>query len=360
MRKLIGIGVILCLLSGCGFKDIDKRFFVVAIAVDKGDTQDYKVTIKLAIPSAQEKFGSNDYLLVTEESRSIAEGIRVIKSKVDKELDFGQAKAIIFGQELVQSENISQALDWFIRRRDIQKIAWLGEGVPSGRAILDLKPKTERLPSNQLFLFFGLTGTETAYVVSEYLFDFRRRLTERGLDPILPVIQKREHDQVTVNQLGLFDKNKQQLILSPLETKMFNSLYQGIGKYDIHVPYEKGYFIISADSVKGTFSFKSKNGKPYICVTMKVEGVIEESNVKVVNHELNRYEKAAEQNFQAKVEKFLVKLQKAQVDPIGFGLRYRSRHFGGEKVWEAWEKLYPEIEFKVETKVKLTGTGVLG
>lgn len=365
MKKGVWVGGvfgILLLLSGCGFKDIDKRFFVVAVGVDEPDNKkmQYKVTLKLAIPAAQEKFGSNDYLLVTEENHSIAECVRIIKSKVDKELDFGHAKAIIFGRELVRSHKMNQVVDWFVRRRDIQKIAWMGEGVPDARAVLDLKPRTERLPSNQLFLFFGQTGTETAYVVSEYLFDFRRRLTERGLDPILPVIQKREQGQVSVNQVDLFDKNSQKIVLNPLETKIFNSFYQGIGKYDLQVPMDKGYFIISADTVKGSFSFKTKDGKPYIHARVNVEGIIEEANFAAMTRDLRTYEQDAERILQERVKEFLLRLQKAQVDPIGFGLRYRARHFGGGKVWKEWEELYPRIEFAVEVKVKLTGTGVTG
>lgn len=255
-------------LNGCGFKDIDKRFFAIGLAVDVADNPErkYKVTVKFAVPKPVEQFASNKYTLVSEETDSIAEAeaLRKIKSKVDKELDLGQLKIIVFGQSLVEKEGISDAMDWLVRRRDVQKIAWIAAGKPNGKAILDLQPKSERIPSNMVILAFGQAGTETAYVVSEYLFDFRRRLMERGLDPILPLIETRGEEQVSINRVIILDKDKPKIVLNPFETKIFNSFYQGVGKYDIRVQYDSGFFIIAANNVRGSFSLQNRRGKAVI------------------------------------------------------------------------------------------------
>jgi spore germination protein KC len=68
----------MCLsLYGCGFKDIDKRFFAVSIALDEPEdkAKKYAVTVRLAIPSPEEKFGANQSILVTEESDTVADPI---------------------------------------------------------------------------------------------------------------------------------------------------------------------------------------------------------------------------------------------------------------------------------------------
>ncbi|WP_274365116.1 Ger(x)C family spore germination protein [Paenibacillus thermotolerans] len=354
---------IVTLLSGCGFKDIDKRFIVVGIGIDKPEdgNKKYKITLKLAIPSPQERFGSNKYTLVVEENDSIAEAVRIAKAKVDKELDFGHAKAILFGKELVETEDMGQVIDWFIRRRDIQKVAWVAAGDPDSFSILNVNPPTERLPSNMIFLSFGQTGTETAYIVSEYLFDFRRRLKERGLDPILPIIKLREEEQFTIDRVMLLDKKRAKLTLSPRETKIFNSFHVNSGKYDIKIPGgENKFFVISADDVTGKYTFEKRGGQNYIKVNMRINGVIEETNMNINENDLGRLEKMTEKTVNQRVEAFLVKLQKEGVDPIGFGLRYRARHFGPEeRVWKEWQGIYPGIKFDVHTHVKLTSTGVL-
>ncbi|UJF32365.1 Ger(x)C family spore germination protein [Paenibacillus hexagrammi] len=123
-RSMLFLFMLILLLtaSGCGFKDIDKRFFVVTIGVDKPEdsSKKYAVYVKLAIPSPQERFGSNQALIVKEEANSITEAVRIIKSKVDKELEFGHCKTIILGEAMIHSD-ITDMMDWFVRRRDIQK-----------------------------------------------------------------------------------------------------------------------------------------------------------------------------------------------------------------------------------------------
>ncbi|MCM3726878.1 hypothetical protein M3226_14400 [Neobacillus cucumis] len=44
-------------LGGCGFKDIDKRFFVVSIGVDaaKASSKKYLVSLKFAVPGASKE-----------------------------------------------------------------------------------------------------------------------------------------------------------------------------------------------------------------------------------------------------------------------------------------------------------------
>lgn len=365
--KRIGVVLVLLLLAsslnGCGFKDIDKRFFAVAMAVDIADSPDklYKVTVKLAIPSQSEKFGSNQYTMLSEETDSVAEAVRLIKSKIDKELDLGHLRAIVIGQPLVERGEMDILMDWFVRRRDIQNIAWVAAGKPSGRDVLDLRPKTERLPSNMLFMSFGQVGTETAYIVSVYLFDFRRRLMERGLDPLLPLIEKRNDQQVSINHALLLDKKKQKLLLQPVETKIVNSFYQGVGKYDIRIQQDGGFFIISAENVMGTFAIRSRQGRTVIKLSARVNGIIEEANVPLSKLDLDKYERAAEEQMNQRGLELFRKLQKANVDPIGFGLRYRAMHSGNpDTVWKKWLEVYPDVEFEFNTKVKLSSTGQLG
>jgi spore germination protein KC len=351
------------LLTGCGFKDIDKRFFVVTVGVDKPEKKgmNYKVELKLAIPSSSERFGSNNSLIVTEEAETVTEAVRLIKSKVDKELDFGHTKAVIFGDSLMNEPNaLKEVMDWFTRRRDIQMITWMGLGRPDALAVLRASPKTERLPANQLFMFFGQTGTESAYIVSEYLFDLRRRMRERGLDPVLPIVQAREADQLTVNKTAVFNKERRVLNLSPDETKIFNTFFHNIGKTDVKVNNGSQTFAISMDSIKTKYSCrKDANGKDYVYVTIAMTGILEEARASVDLKLLTEYERLAEKELSTRAGDLFRKLQKAGVDPIGFGLDYRAHRMTEQAEWERWEAEYPEIEFRIDAKVKLLGAGVI-
>ncbi|WCK56534.1 Ger(x)C family spore germination protein [Aneurinibacillus sp. Ricciae_BoGa-3] len=351
--------IALSLLCSCGFKDIDKRFFVMSIGIDQGKKKKdyYLVTLKLAVPTTQ-KEGKDEFVLLSQEEPTITQAIRKIKAKVDKELDFAHAKTIVLGDALAD-KGVGDAVDWLMRRRDIQKIAWVGIGRPSAASVLKVKPKSERLPSQSLILFFGRTGTETPYVISQYLFAFRRDLTERGINAKLPVIQTRGSDGFIVDKASIFGNTKRAITLTPEETKVLNTFIEVTGKTNIKVARPGEYFVVDAERVKSTFKInETPSGKPLIDVTVAVQGTIEEAHIKVSWTKLTDYEKMAASEIERRMTDFLTKIQKHNVDPVGFGLRYRARHSDPNK-WERWQQLYPQADFRVNANVRLETTGLL-
>jgi spore germination protein KC len=352
------ISSILVFLGGCGFKDIEKRFFVVSIGVDLAEDgpKKYLISLKLAIPAVNDK--PSEFIIVSQEADTITEAVRIIKTKVDKEIDFGHAKVIVFGNDIVNQNMPPNLYYWFTRRRDIQKIAWVTIGKPNALAVLKVKPKFEEHPSNALFLSLGGEGSETAYLMSEFLFDMKKKFKEKGLDPILPIIEAKK-DIFIINTVGLFNKKRMKLRLGPEETKLLNYFTKNGRKGAVQVTQDKKTFLIDVQKVKIKYKIYTLKGKtPFIKVTADLTGRIEEANFPVENDRISSYERAAEHIFSKELKKLLVKIQKADVDPIGFGLRYRAHHFNKDD-WENWTRIYPEIDFKVQAKVQIEDTGLI-
>jgi spore germination protein KC len=361
-RKWIGGMLLLlltsCLVNGCGFKDIEKRQFVVSVGIDpaKESSKKYTISLKFAIPNANKK--SAETMIVSQEANTISEAVRAIKSKVEKEIDFSHAKVVVFNQEVWSLRWRKTFCIGFLRRRDFQKIAWLAIGKPSALDVLKLSPKTEHLPSNDLFLKLGREGSESAYTISEFLFDFKKRVTEKGLDPILPIIEA-SNDRFVINTVGLFRDNKLMLMLKPEDTKKVNYLLNNEQKSALKIEDDNKYFILDTKKVKTKYKIvTSDQRESYIEMKVIVRGIIEEALFPVENEEVPSYEKMAEKVLTQEMTDLLVKLQKANVDPIGFGLRYRARHFERSD-WERWQGLYPTIKFKVHTDVQINDTGLI-
>ncbi|WP_286231696.1 Ger(x)C family spore germination protein [Neobacillus mesonae] len=347
------------LAGGCGFKDIDKRLFVVSIGVDlaKNSTKKYLVSLKFAIPSAS-KDQPNEFSIVSEEADSMSEAVRILKTKVDKEIDFSHAKVIVLSEEVVKTTGNAGIYYWFPRRRDIQGIAWVAIGKPSALEVLKVKPKSEQLPSNALFLALGRDGSETPYIIPSLLFDFKYRLIERGIDPILPIIEAQK-GIFEINSVGLFNKSKMIIHLAPEETKILNFIKSKEEKSAVKFMKGKTKIVMDTQTVKAKYKFIHSKGKePYIQVNISVKGSLEETNRRVANNQLSKYEKVAEKMMNKETKKLLKKIQAANVDPLGFGLRYRARSFNKDD-WEQWKKIYPNITFKVDTKVQITDTGLI-
>ncbi|MBS4175144.1 Ger(x)C family spore germination protein [Bacillus sp. FJAT-49736] len=357
---LLLVIVFVIFIGGCGFKDIDKRFFVVSIGVDKGATKRYKVSVELVLPSGDPK-APGDSTIFSEEGDSVAEAIGIIKANADKELDFGHMKVIIIGNE-VAKQNLFTTLDWFSRRRDIQEIAWVSLSDSTAREILEYHPKGEYIPSNNLLLLFGNEGTETPYIISEYLFSFWRDLVEPGIDPVLPIIKYiKEENTLEIQRSGVIRNKRLSLILDNDDTMLLNLFVKQKVKSEINVKSKKYDFTIASSKAKVKYKIRTNHqDSPIIDIMVSLKGNLEEKHREHQKVNLNEYEKITNQHYKKKFESLLKKLQKAKVDPIGFGQRYEATHIGAEDVKiKKWQKLYPKAKFRVKVTTKIDGTGII-
>lgn len=355
--------LILCsmlLLNGCGFRDIDNRFFVINVGIDQPENEKmkYKVVLKLAIPSAEIKAGASEFLIETEESHSISEAIRNIKSRVDREIDFGHAKVILFGESLLDRD-IENELDWFLRRRDIQKIAWVAVAKPSVEEILNIKPKIERIPGNSMYLSFGDKGSQTPYIVTEYLFEFYRDMKNEGVSAIMPIIETTSGELFDIRTAAVFDQQRRAITLNSEETKLLNLSMGQHENTSIKIEVNGEFYVISTDIFKSNYKLEREKSKDFIDFNVKVIGVLEEEQSHLTNEEIKKYGEKAENQLKSQLEDLLVKLRDTNVDPLGFGLRYRATQFNNSKKMVEWQKIYPNIDFRVNVSVDVKGTGVI-
>ncbi|MCA1039609.1 Ger(x)C family spore germination protein [Bacillus infantis] len=357
-RLLPAVAVLILFLGGCGFKDIDNRFFVVTMGIDRpeDDGDLIKVSLKLAIPTADTRSDDSRFVVVTETSETISEAIRIIKSRVDKELDFGHLKVILLGDSLT-GESVKREMDWFYRRRDIQKIAWIAIGKPTAEEVMKIKPPSERLASNTLFLSFDLQGSESPYTISKYLFQFYRESKSKGISPVLPVV-KVKNGLLEINQADIFKDHKRALRLSKNETKTFNALKHEFEKQQITVKEQDKFFVVSIDNYKSDIKIAENSKGAAVEVGISVQGTIEESRSDLSKKELEVYNQLLEKEIERIVKDLLKKFQYNSLDPMGFGLAYRASHFEKEE-WERWNAIYPDIDIKVKADSKIMGTGII-
>ncbi|WP_088070076.1 Ger(x)C family spore germination protein [Gottfriedia luciferensis] len=364
MKCIIGILLIfaLCFMSGCQLVDVDKRFFVVSIGIDKADDDDtnkYIVSLKLAIPSAQIEPGKSDFQIISQSSTSVTDAIRIIQSLVDKKLDFGQCRVLLIGKQLL-GDNQIDLMNWFIKRPDIQGIAYVGVGEPSAKDVLSWKVKSERLPGNALVLTFNEEANKSPYIMSEILNDYYMRLNEEGIDPYLPIIQPIENT-FKINTSAVFKGTKFKAELNPDETRLLNELINPEKTNIINVGKGKNQFSINAEKTKTDMKIViPKNKKPYVDVHIKIKGVIEESK-KTLHKigQLKEYENKTSKLINLRTKRFLEHLQDLDVDPHGLGLNYQAKYGMSKKEINKWKQIYPKIEFRVKSEVILKATGTM-
>ncbi|MDZ5470162.1 Ger(x)C family spore germination protein [Bacillus sp. 31A1R] len=353
------------LLTGCGFKDIDKRIFVTNIGIDRSTDEKelYKVTLRLAIPSGNIKQGQDqEYVLLVEDNMTISHAVRKMKSEIDKELDFAHAKVIILGEDVVD-ENLYDIIDWLARRRDIQKIAWITMAKGTAEDILKARPKSERLASEALINIFDKIGTESPYIHSEYFSEFRRDLYEKGIDAVFPVIDlKKSEDKnetYSINKVAIYRAGEEWKVvnLDPEETRIFNMLKDFEQNVGFVIDTEKEKFLYATDIIKIKYKLTDQP-KPKITYDIMMQGILEEKEGVFKQEKVKQYNKLIEQEVKKQIEDLLNKLKEENVDPIGFGVRYKSTRFTQEDRIEKWNRLYPDVLFDIKVKAMIKSSGV--
>jgi spore germination protein KC len=359
---IIIVVIVLLFQSGCGFKDIDKRIFVLSIGVDhtKSEEKPFRVVLKLAVPSGSIKQSGTEYTYLTQESESISTAIRSLKSQTDKELDFGHAKVIVFGEEVLHHE-LEEIIDFFLRRRDIQMISWVGVGQPSAEYVLKAEPESEMAGSHALFNFFDQNGVESSLIVTSYLFDFRRRVVETGIDPILPVLTTSEDKKrIDVSRAIVVNGNKKPVELNEKQATIYNLMGNYANRYDVRVKNDDLNFTVAIDTSKVTFDINTESKqKPIIKMDIEMVGIIQEADVDTDSSKLQTYSEVTSKNVKKDVLEVLSMFQEEGLDPLGFGLRYKATRLNNNKRYEEWKELYPKVTFEVNAKVSLKSTGVI-
>lgn len=368
MRIVLGflLLVSVCFLtSGCGYKDIDKRFFVIAIGIDSGKSEDtIKISLKMAIPNTEPAKGTHEFLVLTEESGSIAESVQRLRARVDKELEFGHVKIIFLGEQFLR-RNYSPSIDWIARSTEIQQIAYFAAAKPDAQTLLKQPVASERLPGNAYFLTFSREGIESQYITYEnHLFEFFRKYTEKGVSPILPVVEENKADKTfVIKSAAILDRSKLQQLLNPEETELLNMVMNATSAGYFTYNHGENFVAFSFRNIKSTYRIERNPDNSYtIKVNLHTDAIVEEKGIQIgnENRKLNEYTNGANANVSQAVKKLLIKLQKKNLDPVGFGIAYRAMYREDvDKEWKKWQQLYPEASIEVETTIRVISKGVI-
>lgn len=351
------------LLAGCGFKDIDKRVFVTGIGVDPSEKEEggYKVTLKLSLPVASIKSSTGpNYEYLVHEGETLAEAIRILETHTDKILEFGHAKIIVINDDLLQ-DNVKDFMDYFIRRSDIQLIAWVAAAKSSAESILRIEPAAESAVSSTLVNFFGSSGAESPFITSTFLYEFRRDMLSDGVDAVLPLVEASEDKkELIVNKSLVVKEESQPLELSSEQSKYYNTIINGMSGFSYKA--EKGdlTIVINMERTDVHYKVMMDDGKPTsIKMKVKMVGIIGQSNKNLSLTKLNEYDQIAAEAVEKKIKDFLTTVQEQNFDPIGFGLRYRSSVLYNKNTVSEWQKVYPNLPIDVSVGVELKGTGAI-
>lgn len=365
MSVILRLAILLVLCSataGCAYKDIDKRYFVAEIGFDKGARPNLvKVTLKMLIPTSSPKERQKNFQIISAESPSIAESIQKLRAKADKQLDFTQTKGFVIGEALI-AESYLPVMDWAILRPDVQKVSFLTIGSPTAADILNKDLNQERIPGNSIFLSMAKLGEDSQYIPDQvHLFDLMFRATEPGIDPVLNILEV-QGDSLRINKLCVLDKQKVRVRLKPDETELLSLLMNPHQpNFYISVPYKDHSIVYQIAESEVKYSLGGKPDQPVVRLSLKSTMLIKSKPFDRVYTPSEEAELRAivEKKMETLLQRLLTMLRDKDVDPLGFGLRYRAKHWQSKKTELArWKELYPKLIFEVSLKAQISSEDI--
>jgi spore germination protein KC len=360
MKKILSILLIVFLvfpLSSCRYKDIDRRGFIVAIGLDAGKSKDeFEISVKVAIPKSQQGglVGGNDepnFILYQTSDKSIAGGLRRIKGQMSLDPDYSHLKAVVLGEGITEYFSLNEIVDYFVRRTDIQEIAWLLVGKPSALAIVSHMPLGENVAGNYLFLKFG-QGVQPQFVNITEIHEVFSEMNIPGVSISCPVIELKDQ-HFNADNTAIFHDGKFNMILDREQTRMLNILEIGL-KVGFITTFgdEKKPIGIRMQSAGGKISLKENPDDDIDCnIDIKIIAMLEESSD--TYHDTAYFEKKFEELFTNHTRRLMSTLQSNGLDPLALQVKYWAQHpeYKFSKDWLT--EVYPNIKFNVNSKVTI-------
>ncbi|MFC4024574.1 Ger(x)C family spore germination protein [Oceanobacillus longus] len=209
------------------------------------------------------------------------------------------------------------------------------------------------------------------------LYDFSRRETEIGQDPVLPIIDLVEdrpaltglavfRDDKLVDEVSLEDaylihqfldttKNTPLDITLPVEP--FEKYIKNSGELEDPENLYLRLTVLKGKNKTKITDFQNLNYKATINIETDLYELSE--HIRIDNEEiLNLLEKEVEKEITRQYDTLFAKLQELNTDPFGLGTIYHSKKREGNFTTEEWREKYPDVtmDFNVNVEIKHYGT----
>lgn len=299
--------------------------------------------------------------------------------KSQNQIVIGQIRTFVFGVDYSKA-GISRVLETICKDARIGNITFV---ISDSKAEDILKGIKDAPP---LFLSHLIeTSVQHEGIPETNLHTLLSQYYGSGIDIYLPNISFDNEKQLRMNGLGIFKGDKLTLNVSNKEAFLFKIMSEKNkrGYYDITLPKkdnqktnknnenQKGKQNEKKPGNENNFAFSSLYGNHKITLHKKdneytvnvniklnveLKGIPESINLEK-KEDFHYFQKSMEKILAKDIETLLIKLQKNEVDPLGFGIIYRSQ----SKEWNEknfYKNVYPKMKFSVKTDLNLRQMGV--
>ncbi|WP_062107290.1 Ger(x)C family spore germination protein [Bacillus niameyensis] len=382
-------------LSGCWDSiDIEKRGTVLAIAIDKVETdenEDYithfpksqigsademiritaQVSVPGRIPLGPESTGGGEdqepVWVLDAIGHTLEDALFNLQQELADELFLGHLRIIVISEE-VAKEGIERFNDYLRRQPEVRRTTWLVVSKERAADYMEIAPKLERVPALYLKSMVQ-KGVDLGKFPYDDIGIFWRALSSKGQDGYLPYLQIKDKENVQIKGLAYFKENKMLGTIDPIEIGLFMAVIGesegGYGSF-IKIPDAEEMVLVEAVKRKSRIKTTIKDGKPEIHIKVRYESEIgEKTNEKTPINDskiIRKIEQVASEETKNSLNRLIKKMQEEGTDIFGFGeyVRAKQPRFWNEtvKTKETWNSIFKDINVHVEMDTHIRRVGM--
>ena len=363
--------VLVIFLVGCwDYEEINDTTMVEGFFIDK-ENDTYKLYIEAITSDPDSKKISSN--IVETKSNTVFSGVRKFVEKYGKVAYWSHSKVMMVDSSYAK-EGIIELLDYTVRdsefRSDIEIV--ISDDI-DGNGFLNLKEinKTTFSLIDDIIHNQNKTGT----FISTNVWDFVDLITQKGIEPIAPLLHIKEADssdnnsELMINGVAVFKGFKMVGKLSGEETIYLLFIKDEIKDYPLSIPNftqstDNEGFPVTLEILKSKTKVipSKKNGDLRININIECDVEIAELGTEedyIKDREV--LEKYLSKYIEENIKNLIDKLQNEyKSDIFGFGLSFKKNK---PKIWktidDSWDYEFTELEVNVKTDVNITKSALI-
>jgi spore germination protein KC len=383
---IVILAAISLLLSGCwDRKELNQLGIVMAIGLDRDQAANKIVlTSQVVRPASLGKQSSggkeSPYDIVITSGNTVFEAVRNTVKEFDRRSFFSHVKVIVVGESLAR-EGLKDVIDFVSRTHEIRRFTWLiVTNGSSARDILGVKHGIENVQATYMDGIIKRQERDSDVTTSSII-EFIQKMQGESINPTTGVFKIVEVESISseenepqpkegiiISGTAAFQKDKLAGFLNEVETRGLNLITGGKTATVVNVTSpvnEEKLIAVEFKSNGNTIKPVYENGKLAFIIKTKVIGSITEVQDDAMDiSDPEQFDKVND-----KLKEFIhnnmdITVKKVQgdlkTDILGFGSAFERKYpKEWEKVKDDWEKIFPEVSYRIEVDASLQKSGLL-
>lgn len=379
MKKIKYLIILLPLLTGCNYRELNKLGITTAVSIDY-QNNNYNIIAEVVNPIKQQDASSannSPFITFKNSAPSLQEAFRNTVLESPRQLYAAHLEIIVLSEEIVNN-HLKEFLEYFTRdpetRTEIKIIIAKTDKSIKGISLQTLLTnfsssnilESLKLQNQVLGLTYEVTINELLNMyIDPYLEVTLPSMTLYGNEEIGDekenITTSSPKATVKIGTTAITKDNKILGYLSIEESKIQNIINGNIKETILKYPYKNGYVVFEPNQIKTKKEVDIKNNKIKIELTgySKIKEV--QTNIDIKN---KKEVEKLNQHFNKELEKEIINTfnnikENYNTDIFGFRqLYYHTDHkYFKEKCNNWYEDIYPNIKLEVKSNIKLYEKG---